>query len=396
MWHRTLALATLAAVIIAALLWGFWPRPVTVDVAPVMRQPLRVTLEEEGRTRVRDRYVVSAPVAGYARRIGLEVGERVVAGQPLVTLEPLRAAVLDPRRRAEAEARVAAARAAQQAARQKAEAAAADADFATRELARIQRLRSAGVASQDELEQAESVQRRAAALSRSARFAVDIARFELDAARAALRFAAAPAGDDAPDNITLKAPVNGVVLKRFRESEGALAMGQALLEIGDPHALEVEVDVLSADAVRLSAGTPVSFTRWGGGQVLKGRVRRVEPVGFTKISALGVEEQRVWVVADLISPPRQWARLGDGYRVEASFLLWEGKNVLQIPASALFRMDGGWAVFVVSRGRAVQTPVEVGQRNGLAAQILSGLSAGQTVIVHPGDAVRDGVAVAPG
>ncbi|MFZ2325417.1 MAG: HlyD family efflux transporter periplasmic adaptor subunit, partial [Rhodoferax sp.] len=194
--------------------------------------------------------------------------------------------------------------------------------------------------------------------------------------------------------VTVRAPVAGKVLKIAHKSEGSVTSGQPLVEIGDPGALEVEVDLLSADAVRIPPGTRVVFERWGGEGALEGVVRVVEPAGFTKVSALGVEEQRVWVIVAFTSPASQWQRLGDGYRVEASFILWEGKDVLQIPASAVFRDGEGWAVFAVEQGRAVKRAVQVGQRTGLLAQITSGLQAGDSVISHPDDRVRDGVRVA--
>jgi len=214
----------------------------------------------------------------------------------------------------------------------------------------------------------------------------------MEAARTALHYAAEPAAAKEP--ITVRAPVAGAVLKIPRKSEGVVAAGQALMEIGDPRALEVEVDVLSADAVRLHPGTKVEFERWGGDGKLLGKVRVVEPVGFTKVSALGVEEQRVWVIVDFTSPEMQWQSLGDGYRVEANFILWEDNNVLRVPASALFRDGEGWALFVVQGGKAVKRKVKVGQRNGLNAQIVSGVDAGDKVIVHPDDQVKDGVRVA--
>ena len=191
----------------------------------------------------------------------------------------------------------------------------------------------------------------------------------------------------------MRAPVAGKLLKIAHKSEGTVATGQPLVEIGDPKALEVEVDLLSADAVRIQPGTRVVFERWGGEGALEGAVRAIEPAGFTKVSALGVEEQRVWVIVSFTSPAAQWQRLGDGYRVEASFILWEGKDILQIPASALFRDGDGWATFVVQQGKAVKRVVQVGQRTGLAAQIVAGIQAGERVISHPDDRVREGVSV---
>jgi len=240
------------------------------------------------------------------------------------------------------------------------------------------------------VDRAVAEEERSRAQLRSARFAADTARYDMEAAQTALRYAAEPANRQP---IEVRSPVAGAVLKIPRKSEGVVDAGQPLMEIGDPRALEVEVDVLSADAVRLHPGTDVEFERWGGDGKLEGKVRMVEPVGFTKVSALGVEEQRVWVIVDFTSPAEQWQSLGDGYRVEASFILWQGKDVLQVPASALFREGEGWALFVVQGDKAIKRTVKVGQRNGLRAQILSGINAGDKVIVHPDDQVHDGVRV---
>lgn len=391
--HWGLTLTALA--LLAALVWAFLPRPVPVDVAEVTRAPLRVTVEEEGRTRVIDRYSVSAPVAGYARRIELRVGDAVQQGQTLVELEPLRSEVLDPRSRAAAEARVAAAESGLQVAEQNARAAASDAKIARKEFERRKVLAADGRIAREERDRAEAAMQHAEAARRSADFAVDVARHELEAARTTLEYAAARASGAQPEQVAVHSPIDGRVLSIPRESEGVVASGQPLVEVGDPAALEVVVEVLSADAVRIRPGMAVEFTRWGGDGILHGAVRTVEPTGFTKISALGVEEQRVRVVADITSPPDMWMRLGDGFRVEASFILWEGEKVLQIPASALFRSGRDWAVFTLESGRAKRQLVDVGHNNGFAAEIVTGLQAGATVIVHPSDAVADGARVAP-
>lgn len=390
---RLIGIGLTAILLIAILVYGFRPQPVAVDSAVVTRAPLQVTVEEEGRTRVIDRFVVSAPVAGYARRIELEVGDSLSKGQAMLTLEPLRPTVLDPRNRAEAEARVAAARSALQAAEQDAQAMLASADLARLELERRQRLQQTQHISQDDVDRASAELRRAEAALRSARFAVEVARHQLQAAQTALEYSAARNDGDRPDNIVITSPINGQVLKVHRESEGVVSMGQALIEIGNPRALEVEVDVLSPDAVRLKPGTRVLFERWGGDAPLVGTVKVVEPVGFTKISALGVEEQRVQIISDINSSADLWQRLGDGYRVEARFILWQDDNVLQLPASALFRYQDGWAVFVLADGRARRQPVEIGHRNGLQAQVVSGVREGDVVIVHPGDKIEDGIRV---
>lgn len=391
-WRRRIALALIAALVAVGLFLGFRPQPIEVDLGAAQRASLRVTIEQEGRTRVLDRYVVAAPVSGYARRVRLDVGQAVERGATLIELEPLRAEVLDVRRRAEAQARIAAAAASVSAVEQRVHAATSQASLAQKELLRVRALRPAGFVSSAAEDRAASEAERSTAELRSAQFAVATARHELEAARTTLQYAASGSSTEL---VVVRAPVDGRVLKIPHKSEGTVTTGQPLIEIGDPRALEVEVDVLSADAVRLRPGTRVVFERWGGEGVLEGVVRVIEPAGFTKVSALGVDEQRVWVIVAFTSPPAQWQRLGDGYRVEASFIVWETSNVLQIPATSLFRDGDGWAVFVIVQGKAVKRLLEIGQRNGLGAQVLSGLQAGEQVIIHPDDRVREGVRVTP-
>ncbi len=387
-------LSLVAVVMLLAL--GFAPRPVGVDVRVVTTGPLTVSVMEEGKTRVIDRFVVSAPVAGYARRLELDVGDSITQGQALVHLDPMRSGTLDPRSQAEAEAAVVAAQAALSATTEGAEAARAEAELATNEYERIRRVAAQGLISQGELDAARARWRSTQARQRSAEFNVEVARGKLEAARAALKFSAAePDGTGGHVSVTVKAPVDGRVLKIIHESEGAVPQGQALLELGDPRALEIEVELLSSDAVRVYEGTLVRFLRWGGDATLLGVVRRVEPTGFTKISALGVEEQRVRVICDITSPFESWQSLGDGYRVEAQFVLWENPEVLQAPASALFRAGEDWAVFRVSDGRAEVVRVETGARSGLAVEIVSGLQRGDQVIIYPGDQVAEGGRVSP-
>lgn len=388
-WRRYLGLILLAVLLAAALAYGFWPQPVAVDVVAVTRAPLQVTVEEEGKTRVVDRFVISAPVPGYVRRIELKVGDAVSQGQVLVEIEPLRSVILDPRSRAEAQARVAAAEAALKVAQEDVQAAQAEADYAAAQLQRLRALFPKGYISVEALQQAEAAARRTQARRTSAQFAVEVAKFELEAARTALRYSVAQDSRKIMEEAPVRAPVNGRVLKINHESEGVVQAGEPLLEVGDPNSLEVVVDVLSADAVRIAPGTRVLFERWGGGAPLEGSVRRVEPTGFTKISALGVEEQRVLVLADFTSPVEQWRRLGDGYRVEAKFILWEGDDVLQVPASALFRHREDWAVFVAENGRARLQAIKLGHRSGLAAEVVSPLREGDLVVVHPDDSIED-------
>jgi HlyD family secretion protein len=356
---------------------------------------MTVTIDEEGRTRVIDRYRISAPVDGVACRLQLDVGDPVTEGQVLFGITPLQSRVLDPRSRAEAQARVAAARAALESARQDAEAAKAKADFFAAELERVEPLSAKGVVSRESLDRARMEIIAADANRRSAQHGVDVAHYELEAAQTALEYSAASHRGEPAERVQVRSPVDGRVLKVQRECEGPVSTGDVLLELGDPSRLEVEVDLLSADAVKVHPGARVLFDRWGGDQPLEGLVRTVEPAGFTKISALGVEEQRVLVIADFRSPPALWQRLGDGYRVEARFVLWHEDKVLQVPASSLFRRGDGWAVFVLTEGRAALREVQVGQRTGLTAEILGGLAEDEIVINHPSDEVDDGVRVAP-
>ena len=379
----------------AGLAYGFMPRAVPVDLAEVMRAPLTVTVEEEGKTRVRERYLVSAPVAGYARRIGLKAGDAIAAGQVMAVIEPARSVALDPRTRAQAQAQASAAQAALAAAQENARAAASAAALAQQERARAESLKQSNFVSAQALDSARTAETRARAVAAAAQHAVKVARFDLETARAAVASTDRLQRGGAADVVQVRAPVAAHVLKLLHESEGAVEAGQPLLEIGDPASLEVEVEVLSTHAVKIAPGSRVILDRWGGEQPVEGTVRVVEPSGFTKISALGVEEQRVRVIVDFASPREAWARLGDGYRVEARFVLWEGKDVLQLPTSALFRQGEGWAAFVLDGRRARLTPVEIGQRAGLATQVLSGLKAGDAVVAHPDETIRDGVRVKP-
>lgn len=388
-WRRITGIGVIAIAIITLLYFGFQPAPEWVNTATVERKALRVAIEEEGKTRVKDRYVISAPVAGYNHRIEFEVGDTIQQSQTLALLEALPSAVLDPRSRAEAKARVEAAKAAFDAAREQAAAAKADAELAKINHQRIVDLCKVQCASKEEEDLALTRVRSTRALEQSAIFAVDIAQHELEAAKTVLAYAGTKGGEQ----VNITAPISGSVMKIFRESEGVVAAGEPLLEVGNPQQLEVEVDVLSADAVRIVSGTRVLFERWGGDQPLEGRVRTIEPVGFTKVSALGVEEQRVLVISDLVSESDLWQRLGDGYRVEASFILWEAENVLTIPASTLFRYQDGWAVFAVEADNAQLKKVEIGQRNGLQAQVLSGINENQRLITHPSEMINDGTKV---
>jgi HlyD family secretion protein len=379
--RRKIFVIAVGVVVVLAIAFGFLPKPVPVNVASAPRGPMRVTVEEEGKTRVKDRFVISAPVAGFLRRITLEIGDPVNKGQKVAMLEPLRSTVLDPRSRAEAEAGVAAA--------------AAEAEYARERALRMKKLAEGGYISKDDLDQVQAAAKKADATLLSAEAAVSAAGADLERARSVLAHSAA-GGDRSPGlTVIVRAPVGGKVLRLHRESEGVVNSGDPLLDIGSPAGLEVRVEVLSADAVKIKKGMPVLLDRWGGDKLLEGQVRVVEPAGFTKVSSLGVEEQRVNVIVAFTSPDRTWQKLGDGYRLDASFIIWEGKNVLQVPASALFRSGKGWAVFTVENNRARQRLVEVGHHNGLAAEIVSGITEGEVVINHPDESIKDSVRVSP-
>ena len=383
------AIIVIAILTVSLLVWGFWPQPVLVETVAVKRAPLTVSIEEEGRTRVVDRYIISAPVDGVAGRVQLDVGDRIEQGQVLLGIVPLESQVLDPRSRAQARAQVSAAESAQRAAEERALAAEAAQQLATSELKRLRPLKGKGLISHEAYDEAVTEEKTASAAKRAADFQVEVTRYELQAARSVLEYTAGNKREPA-ELVPVRSPISGRILKVAHEFEGPVRTGAPLLEVGDSAVLEIEVDVLSADAVKIKPGMKVLFDRWGGDQPLEGVVRTVEPVGFTKISALGVEEQRVLIISDFTSPSEQWQRLGDGYRVEANFILWHKENVLQVPASSLFRYNQGWGLFAMDDRHARRRDVVVGQRNGLIAQMLDGVEEGQLVIDHPSDEVEDG------
>ena len=380
--------------VLAAIVYGFIPKPVLTDMVKVMRGSLKVTVEEEGKTRVKDRFTLSAPVPGFMKRHNLKVGDPVVKGRTLVEIEPLRSHLLDPRSRATAEAAVSAAEASLRVEEERVQAAEADADYAQRNLERMQKLYEKNLIAKESYEQSEATAKRSRAVLLSAEASVKAARSEVTRARTALQYSAADNAEIQGRIVLISAPVDAAVLKLHRESEGVVQASEPIIDIGDPRNLEVTVEVLSADAVRIKPGMPVMFERWGGNSTLSGTVRVVEPQGFTKISSLGVEEQRVLVIVDIVTSDNKAEQsLGDCYRVEASFTVWEGKEVLQVPAGALFRKQDGWAVFVVENGVALTREVKVGHRTGLAAEILSGLSVGEEVISHPDNSIEHRIRV---
>jgi HlyD family secretion protein len=380
------------AVIGGLLAVALWPTTAAVDVAVAVRGPLVVTIDEEGTTRVRDRFVVSAPVTGRVLRIELEPGDPVKRGQVVARVRAEAPPLLDARTRAEAQAAVESAKAALGRVRAEEERAKATLAQVRRELARLRELAKDGLTTQQEVDAREAEVRVAEESLNAATFAVRAALSEIQRAEARL----APSNPDVSGRIaTATAPVDGVVLKRLRESETVVPAGDPLLEIGDPHRLEIVADLLSTDAVRVKAGARTMVEQWGGDKKLEARVRRIEPAGFTKISALGVEEQRVNVVLDFADPAAAWAALGDAFRVEVRIVIWEAADVLKLPTSALFRDGEKWAVYVVDNGRARRTLVGLGHQTGQEAEVVAGLSEGTPVILHPGDTLTDGARVKP-
>jgi HlyD family secretion protein len=394
--RRTLIWSAIGLCIAGGLVYAFRPQPVPVDLATVSRGALLETLDEDGVTRIRDVFTLSAPIAGRVLRIGAEAGDIVVAGDTvLARIEPAAPAFLDARTQAEAEADEQAAEAALTLARAELEQARAERDFARSELDRARRLIVNETISERALDEAERAWRSRSAAVDTAEAAVRMRAFELSRARARL-VPPSQTVDTANgcDCVPITAPVDGRVLRVLQESEGTVASGTPLLEIGDPRDLEIVADYLSSDAVRIAPGQRVVIDDWGGGPSLAGMVRRVEPFGFTKVSALGIEEQRVNVVIDFTDPPQQWQRLGHGFRVEVRVVVWEGADVVRAPLAALFRNGADWAVFVADHGRAVLRPVVVGRRNDLAAEIVSGLAAGEQIVAHPNDRLADGSRIA--
>jgi HlyD family secretion protein len=387
---RRLVWLGVAAAVVALVAVALRPQPIPVEIDEASRGRLQVTLDEQGETRVRDRFVVPAPVGSHVLRIELEPGDVVQAGRtPLATLSPQPPSLLDTRTREELAAQLRAAAAALAAARAQEREVQSALAQAERDLQRSRELYEGGAIPRRELETAEllvsSLRSRAIAAAAAIRAA------EADRERVIARLAQ-PRPESPGPAIVVRAPVDGVVLRRLHESEAIVPQGEPLVEIGDLSKLEIVADYLSLEAQKIRPGQPALIDD-GGSQPLRARVRLVEPSGFTKISALGVEEQRVNVILDLVDPREKWAHLGDRFRVDVSVIVWEADDVLTVPTSSLVRSGEGWSVFVVEDGRAWLRPVEIGQRNDQRAQVVSGLHEGQQVIVYPGDTVADGVTV---
>lgn len=383
-------LLSLAAV--GAIVWSVIPRPIPVETAVVTKGRFVATADEDGKTRIRERYVVAAPLSGRLTRVRLKAGDQVRADDLVAAIVPSPAPLLDPRSRREAKERLGAAEASVQRAKAAVERAHAQAMQADTDLTRTRTLVDRGASTTQALERAELAKRVADRDLRAAEFLDHAAEHDLEQARALL--ARYDAGGDAPAeawNVT--APVSGLVLRVTQESETVVQPGLPIMEIGDPRDLEIVVDVLSTDAVEIHPGAEVAIVNWGGTGALSGRVRRVEPAAFTKVSTLGVEEQRVNVLVDILSPAEQWVGLGDAYRVDARITLFSQDDATIVPASALFRRGETWTVFVVENGRAQARGLTLLRRSGGFAAVASGLEAGLRVVVYPSDRIDSGVRV---
>lgn len=389
---RVAGILAIGAAIVSAV-WFAWPRPISVDLATVTAGPMEVTVEDEGKTRVRDVYTVSAPIAGKVLRTPRRVGDLVIADDTIVAaMLPTLPGFLDVRSREELHAALAAADSAVQLAEHEVQRIEAALEFARGELQRAQSLAQRDIIAAKALDKAKvDVETNEHALA-SAKAQLAVRRSERASIGARLT---EPSENKANLSwgIQLRAPVSGRVLKIHQESESVVQAGTPLVAIGDPGDLEIMADVLSSDAVQIETGSPVRISGWGG-PALRGQVRRIDPAGFTKVSALGIEEQRVRTVIDFVDPPKSQSRLGHDFRVIVHVTIWSAKSVVAVPVGALFRRGDNWAVFAVRDGRAHATPVQIGQRNNRLAEVVSGLSAGDQVVLHPSDRIAAGTAVA--
>lgn len=389
-WRQALLYGGLA-VLVYLVVTGLMPKPVEVEVARIARGPLTVTVLEEGKTRIRHRYVVSPPVSGYLRRVPVRAGDKIVAQETLLaTVQAASSSFLDPRAQAQAEAAVQSSEAARQQRNEQVRTAESELELARKDLQRSEKLKEKGAIAIQEYDTAVN---RVDVLDKqlgSARFGLKVAEFELAQAKAALVQSQSD-GAESGVPVEIRSPITGYVLNVYEESARVVTAGQPLMEVGDTKDIEAEIELLSSDAVNVQPGADVSIEQWGGGQPLRGKVVLVEPGAFLKVSALGVEEQRVKVRVDFVDLPENV--LGDRYRVEARITTWSGDNVLQIPAGALFRRGNEWMTFVVEGGRARLTKVSIAHNNGLAAEVTAGVAEGQSVILHPPDTISDGTAV---
>lgn len=393
---RNLVIAAAAVVVLGGLAWtAFREEPVPVDLVPVDRGLIRVTVDADGKTRIREIYEVAAPVAGTARRAPVEVGDPVRAGQTVVaTVEPVAPSLLDARARSQLEAAVQEAEAAVSVAESELLRAAEQLEFAQSQFDRAKTLVDRGVASITQLEDASQRLEIARATRAAAQARLDMSKGALERARAALLEPeqAAAKGECC---VEILAPIDGVVLSIPVVSARPVQAGTVLLSVGDPDDLEIVADLLSTDAVRLSPGAPASVERWGGDGLLAARLERIEPAARTRISALGIEEQRVDATLSFLTPPEDRRGLGHGFSVFVRIVEWQNEDALRVPLGAIYRREDEWFVLVRDGNRAAERRVELGRRDERSAEVISGLQEGDEVIVHPADRIADGTLVEP-
>ncbi len=389
---RKLAFWSVAGALVLAMVYALQPRAVEVETGVVHQGPLTVYVSEEGKTRIRNRHIVAAPVAGSMQRVTLKAGDAVKAGETVLTrIEPTLSPLLDARARSQAQARVDAATATRSRANEDIEMSRTGLKYAQANWDRIKNNTDKGTVSDTDRDTFEREAEMKSREVRSAEFALQVADFELVQAKAALQQIDKPSAGGA--FIEVRAPVSGVVLRVQQESATIVAPGAPILEIGDPTDLEIEAEILSRDAVTIKPGALVTVEQWGGDEPAKARVRRVEPAAFTKVSALGVEEQRVLVLSDFTEQTPALKALGDRYRVEVRVAVWHSDDTLLVPAGALFREGSEWKTFVFDAGSAKALVVKAGRTDGKFTQVLEGLKKGDEVLMHPPDTVRDGTSV---
>ncbi|MFZ1990973.1 MAG: HlyD family efflux transporter periplasmic adaptor subunit [Alphaproteobacteria bacterium] len=385
--------AGIGAVTVAAFAFAFWPRAVPVDMATIERGAMMVTLDEEGETRIHDIYTISAPIAGEITRIDAQPGDEVHANETLIAvIHPVEPGLLDTRTQSEREAQLHSAEAAVGAAEADVVSAKAQLDLAKSDLARARKLTPKNTISEQDLERLQNNVRVRNASLNAAEAALRARKADVETAKASLIGPTTHAPTPL-DPVDVVSPVDGHVLRVLRKSEGVVAAAEPLVDIGDAGKLDAIVDYLSTDAVQIKAGDPVLIDDWGGGNQLKGHVERVEPYAFTKVSALGIEEQRANVIIDFDSPLEARARLGHGYRIQSHVIIWRSDNVVKVPLGGVFREGGKWTVFAVRNGRARLQNIEIGHMNTLDAEVVKGLAPGDIIIIHASERIKDGTLV---
>jgi HlyD family secretion protein len=393
-YRKLLWIGALTGIVAVLLAWTLMPTPIAVEVATVKRGPFEQTVDEQARTRIRDHYAVSAPLNGEVERISLREGDEVAAGTTIARLRPALPALLDARTELELRRRVEAAQAAKEAADARVRRSGVAVAQARLEAERSRKLAESHMVATAKVETDELALAMAGQELESAKAEAHVAQHDIDISIAALARAREAGRGGGGSSWVLAAPIGGRVLRVQQKSGGTVSVGTPLIEFGDPANLEVLVELLTTEAPQVAVGAPVRLSNWGGPAPLRGRVRQVEPLGFTKVSALGVEEQRVNVLVDITSPRKDWASLGEGYRLDAQIQVYRQEQALSVPTGALFRMGEQWLVYVVTaERRARQVALTIGHRNDRYAEVLAGLHPGEQVVVYPSDAIRDGVRV---